>query len=86
MPMMVADGFIDPQQFVHQVALLPGNADFGLQSVVSAAIAAAAITGVFSCGVSVSAYSATLIQLLMERLVNMGYTSTLSGTTLTVNW
>ena len=86
MPNMVSDGFIDQAQFVHMVALIPGNADYGIQNAIANAIGNAAVNGLFTCTVSVSAYSSTLIQLMIERLVNMGYTSTLSGTTLTVNW
>jgi hypothetical protein len=86
MPNMLDDGFLDQAQFVHQVALIPGNADYGIQNAVGTAIGNAAVSGLFTCTVNVSAYSATLIQLIIKRLIDMGYTSTLSGTTLTVNW
>lgn len=87
MPNMNSDGFIDQAQFVHQVALLPGNADYGIQVAVSNAIGTAAVAGLFTCAVSVAAYSSTLFQLMIERLVNMGYTASMTGTTtLTVNW
>lgn len=86
MPNMIDDGFLDQAQFVHQVALLPGNTDYGIQNAVSNAIGTAAVNGLFTCTVGVAAYSATLIQSIIKRLIDMGYTSTLSGTTLTVNW
>jgi hypothetical protein len=96
MPMMVGDGLLDQAFVLRAVSLVPGNLDFGLQTVVSAAINAAAITGALTCTVSVAAYTASnsmdssqkndLINRMIERLVNMGYTATLSGTTLTVNW
>jgi hypothetical protein len=85
--MLVADGFLEPVQFIHQVALIPGNSDMALQSAVSQAIGTAALTGAFTCTVNVSAYSNTLVQQMIQRLLNLEYiTPTLSGTTLTVNW
>lgn len=89
MPNMLDDGFIDQAGFVHQVASTPVNLDYQLQAAVSNAIATASVTQLFTCTVSVSAYSANsyaLVQVLMQRLTNMGYTSSLSGSTLTVNW
>jgi sulfite reductase beta subunit-like hemoprotein len=86
MPMMVSDGFMEPAFFARLVSLSPGNADFGLQSAVSAAVGAAALSGLQTCTVATAAYANVLVQAIIERLVNMGYTATLSGTTLTVNW
>lgn len=86
MPNMIDDGFIDQSQFVHTVAQLPTNPDYNLQVVVSNAIASAAVAGAFTAAVNVSAYSNTLAQLMIERLVNMGYTASLSTNTLTINW
>jgi hypothetical protein len=96
MPMMVGDGALDPAFVLREISLAPGNLDYSLQTVVSAAINAAAITGLQTCTVSVAAYTAAnsidssqkndLINRMIERLVNLGYTATLSSTTLTVNW
>lgn len=86
MPMMVSDGFIEPAFFIRLVSLLPGNADFNLQSIVSDNIESAALVGLQTCTVATAAYANSLVQIIIERLVNMGYTATLSGTTLTVNW
>ena len=86
MPMMDSDGMLDQAWVMRMVSLVPGNADFGLQNVVSTAIANAACAGAQTCTVATAAYSNTLVQAIIERLVNMGYTATLSGTTLTVNW
>ena len=89
MPNMVSDGFIDQAQFVHTVATTPANLDYQLQVAVSNAIASAAIQGLLTATCSVSAYSANsyaLVILMIERLVNMGYTASLSGSTLTINW
>ena len=86
MPMMVADGFIDQAFFMRLVSLVPGNADYALGNAIAGAIGNAACAGAQTCTVATAAYSNTLVQLFIERLVNMGYTATLSGTTLTVNW
>lgn len=91
MPNMLDDGFLDQSQFIHYVSVTPPNLDYQLQNAVSNAIgnAAAPGTGVLTCTVNVSAYSANnyaLVQLMIKRLVDMGYTASLSGSTLTVNW
>ena len=86
MPMMVADGFLDQAFFVRLVSLSPGNSDYALQNAVASAIGNASVAGNQSCTVATAAYTTALVQLMIERLVNMGYTATLSGTTLTVNW
>jgi len=86
MPMMESDGFIDQAFFVRLVSLSPGNADFALQNAISAAIGNAACAGLQTITVATAAYANALVQIMIERLVNMGYTATLSGTTLTVNW
>ena len=86
MPNMIVDGLIKEAITLHQVSLLPTNSDYNLQAVVQTAITTAALQGFFTCTVATAAYSTTLVQLLIKRLVDMGYTATLSGTTLTVNW
>ena len=89
MPNMLDDGFIDQAQFVHYVASTPSNLQYQLDGAVSNAIATAAISGLFTCNVNVASYSANnynLVQLYMKRLTDMGYTSSLATSTLTVNW
>ena len=91
MPNMLDDGFLDQAQFVHYVAVTPPNLDYQLQNAIANAIGAAVApgTGVLTCTVNVSPYSANsyaLVQLMIKRLVDMGYTASLSGSTLTVNW
>jgi hypothetical protein len=86
MPMMESDGLLDQAWVMREISLAPGNADYGLQNVVSNAISNAAVTGAQTCTVATAAYANALVQLMIQRLVNMGYTATLSGTTLTVNW
>lgn len=81
--------FIDSAVFMHTVANNPNNLDFQLQNAVSQAIANAAINGLFTTTVNVAAYSANsyaLVQLLIKRLIDNGYTASLSTATLTVNW
>jgi len=86
MPNMVADGLLDEAVLIRKFSDMPTNADFNMQNTVATAIANAAATGVYTITVSVAAYSNTLVQLLIKRLIDMGYTASLSGTTLTVNW
>jgi hypothetical protein len=89
MPNMVSDGFLDQAQFIHTVATTPANLDYQFQNAVANAIGTAALQGLLTTTVNVSAYTANsnaLIILMIERLVNMGYTASLSSTTLTVSW
>jgi|HubBroStandDraft_2_1064218.scaffolds.fasta_scaffold07370_6 hypothetical protein len=89
MPNMNGDGFIDETQFVTFVSNTPANADYQLNNAIANAVSAQAVLGsgsAHSCTVNVAAYANTLVQLMIQRLTNCGYTSTLSGTTLTVTW
>ena len=86
MPNMLADGLIKEAITLHVVSQNYTNSDFNLQAAVQQAITAAALLGAYTCTVETAAYSTTLVQLMIKRLVDMGYTATLSGTTLTVNW
>lgn len=86
MPNMVSDGFLVQANVAHASALLPANSDYALQNAVAQAIGTASVGGAFTCTVSVAAYAAAIINQMIERLVNMGYTASLSSTTLTVNW
>ena len=89
MPNMLDDGFIDQAQFVHYVASTPSNLQYQLDNAVAGAVGTAAIAGLFTCTINVAAYSGNnydLVQRYMKRLTDMGYTSSLSTSTLTVNW
>lgn len=89
MPNMVDDGFIDQAFFVRMVASAPSNLQYQLDNAVSTAIGNAAVSGLFTITANISAYSANnyaLVQTYMTRLTNMGYTSSLNGNTLTINW
>lgn len=87
---MLDDGFIDEQIFVHAVATTPvPNLQYQLDSLVSGAISTAAVQGLLTITVNVSAYSANSYDLVIryiKRLVDMGYTASLSTSTLTVTW
>lgn len=87
---MVSDGFIDQAFFVRQVASTPiPNLSYALENAVGGAVGNAAVLGLFTTSLSVSAYSANgywLVQQMIERLINMGYTATLATSTLTINW
>ena len=79
---------IDPAQVMHYVSSLPGNIQYAMENAVSQAIANAAIGGLFTTTVNVSAYTNSLVQLLMKKLVDNGYnvpTLTTAGI-LTVSW
>src|ERR1700690_1209525 len=99
MPNMTADGFIDPAQVTTIVSNTPVNLDYQFQNAVGNAIANQSILGsgsAHTCTLSVSAYTASnsidssqkndLINRMIQRLTNLGYTATLSGTTLTITW
>jgi len=86
MPNILDDGLLDQAWVSRKFSDLPTNSDFLLQSAVGSAINTASATGAYTCTVATASYANALVQALMQRLVNMGYTTSLSGTTLTVNW
>jgi hypothetical protein len=99
MPNMLDDGFLDQAQFMTSVSNQPVSLDAQLQNAVATAIGGQAILGAgtaHTITVSVAAYTAVnagdgtirndLIQRIMQRLTNLGYTSSLTGTTLTITW
>ncbi len=96
---MNSDGFIDEAIWASTVSSMPVNKDAQFQNAISNAICSQAILGsgtARSCTVSVSSYTAAntadstqandLINRAIQRLINLGYTASLSGTTLTINW
>lgn len=86
---MLDDGFLDQAFFMRLVSNSPGNLQYQLDNVISSAIGTAAIQGLFTATANISAYSANSYQLVvayMTKLTNMGYTSSLSTNTLTINW
>ena len=50
------------------------------------AIAAACVTSAYTCTMSVSGASSADLQILLEVLHTSGYTTSISSTTLTINW
>lgn len=99
MPNMSGDGFLDEALYATQASSLPTNSDFNLQNAVAAAIATQACLGngaARTVTVNVATWATANvndstqrndpIQRVIQRLTNLGYTASLSGTTLTVNW
>jgi hypothetical protein len=99
MPNILDDGFLDQAVFISAVAATPVSLDSQLQNAVANAIGTAAVLGAGNpktTTVSVASYTAAnssdstqkndLINRIIQRLVNLGYTASLSGTTLTINW
>lgn len=86
MPNMIEDGLINQAFVSSQFSKLPTNSDYLLQAAITAAINTACATGAVTCTVATAAYATALVQSMIQRLVNMGYGATLSGTTLTVTW
>lgn len=99
MPNMIADGFLDEAEYATAASSTPVNLDYQMQNAIANAINTQALLGAGNARtitVSVAAYTAAnpndatqkndLIVRMIERLVNMGYTATLTGTTLTINW
>lgn len=86
MPNMLDDGLLDQAFVVRTYANNPTNSDFALQNLVATAISNAAGQGLGTVTVNVNAYANSLVQLLVQRLVNMGYTATMGTNTITVAW
>lgn len=99
MPNILGDSFIDEAEFATAASSTPVNLQYQLDNAVAGAISTQALLGAGtarSATVSVAAYTAAnpndatqkndLILRVMQRLTNLGYTSSLSGTTLTINW
>ena len=60
--------------------------DQPVQNVIGAAIVTAINSGLFTCTASVSGYTSLDVQDNMNMLSQMGYTVSLSSTTLTISW
>lgn len=92
MPNLTGDGFLDEAIYATTASSTPVNLDYQLQNAVAGAVATQALLGAGSARtttVSVASYTANsndLIQRMIQRLVNLGYTASLAGTTLTINW
>lgn len=83
------DGFLLPVKFLNTVAANSAALDFALCNAVAQAVANAALLGNTTCTVSVASYTANnydLVNRLIQRLYDLGYTASLSTSTLTVNW
>lgn len=79
-------GLYPEAQTARSLASLKGGGDIPIQIAVNSAINTAINSGLFSCTASMSGYSAAQIQDNMNLLSQMGYTVSLSSTTLTLTW
>lgn len=99
MPNIIGDSFLDEAEFATAASSTPVNLQYQMDSAVAAAITTQSLLGAGAartCTVAVAAYTAAnandatqkndLINRMIQRLINLGYTATLSGTTLTINW
>lgn len=80
------DGLIPSAVAAHEASTDHAGTQTTLMSLAAADIAAATSAGNYTCTVSVSEQTSNDIQYLMEALHGLGYTISLSGTTLTVSW
>lgn len=86
MPNMLDDGLLPQASVSYWFSRNQNNVDFLLQSAVAYAINAACATGAFTCTVVAAAYAQVNREAMIQRLVNMGFTASISGTTITVTW
>lgn len=64
----------------------PSGTQTVLMDACAAAIQTAVTAGNFTCTLSLSGKASQDIQFLLEALHNSGYTTSISSTTLTINW
>jgi hypothetical protein len=84
---MAFDFVFGNAQSVREVCAGTYKTETALQAVVIAAIAAVVATGeLFTCTASCSGYSQQDIQNVVRILVDQGYMTSYSGTTLTISW
>jgi len=84
---MIGDyGLYDSAVTARSYAGKKNAGDQPVQNVIAAAITTAVNGGLFTTTASVSGYAALDIQTNMNILTQMGYTVSLSGTTLTISW
>lgn len=86
MPNMLDDGLLDQAFVANLFSKQPANADFLLQSSISSAINTACAAGAFTASFNASGSPQALRELMVQRLVNMGYAASISGTTITATW
>jgi hypothetical protein len=77
---------ISSARAAHDASTTGTSTQTALLVLVMKAILTATGTPAFTCTASVSGASTTDLQFLLEVLHTSGYTTSISGTTLTVNW
>ncbi len=82
----VNDSVIPSARAASDASATGGTAQTTFFCVVSRAIVAACDTSAFTCTASISGITTTDLQVLLENLHQAGYTTSISSTTLTVNW
>lgn len=87
---LVANGFIPEARIANALAGsqggFSGTSDVDLQFDIASALLTAVDGGLFSCTVSVTSFAAADLQNEMGILQALGYTVSLSSTTLTIKW
>ena len=83
--------FANDSVIMTSIAAHQGSVDFAgtktaLFNSASAAIIDAVAGGAFTCTTSISGQSSGDVQYLLEALHSMQYTTSISSTTLTINW
>lgn len=68
------------------LAGIKNGGDQPVQNAIDVAINTAVNSGLFTCTASMTGYASLDIQDNMQMLSQLGYTVSLSGTTLTVSW
>jgi hypothetical protein len=83
---MVDDNLLDQASVSYLFSRNSTNADYLLQSGIGAAINAACASGLFTCTYVATAFAQALREAMVQRLVNMGYGASITGTSIVVTW
>ena len=84
--MIASYGLYYSARKARELAATKNAGDQPVQNVIAAAITTAVNSGLFSTTASMSGYTDLNVQTNMNVLSQMGYTVSLSSTTLTVSW
>lgn len=82
----IALGNICGAQRAHNLSQLQGGNDQPVEGAISAALNTAIASGLFTTTVSMSSYSAQDTQNWIQILNGLSYTTSYSGSTLTISW
>jgi hypothetical protein len=83
---LTCPGILSQSQIARMYSSTPTATNIVIELAIDNAINVAIGNGLFTCTYSVSGKSAIDIQNSMNMLKQLGYTATLSGTTLTISW